>query len=76
LNFHHADKNAFVTTRTPRPSIGKTIFYTGDLTALIRKLKGEPGKNIFCDGGAEIVNELMKNDLIHNLLNILSETLF
>ena len=29
--FPHADKNTFIITRTARPSIGKTHFYTGDL---------------------------------------------
>lgn len=66
--FPHADKNAYIITRTPRPNIGKTFFYTGDLTDLVRILKGRPGKNIFCDGGAEIVNELLKEDLIDEFI--------
>jgi dihydrofolate reductase len=39
--FPHADKNAYVITRTERPGTGKTIFYTGDLKSLILKLKNE-----------------------------------
>jgi dihydrofolate reductase len=66
--FPHADKNAYIITRTARPTIGKTVFYTGDLTDLVRKLKSENGKNIFCDGGAEIVNELLKNDLLDEII--------
>jgi len=66
--FPRADKNAYIITRTVRPTIGKTVFYTGDLTNLVRKLKSENGKNIFCDGGAEVVNELLKNDLLDELL--------
>lgn len=66
--FPHANKNAYVITRTERPNIGKTFFYTGDLIGLIGKLKNENGKNIFCDGGAEIVNELLKNDLIDEFI--------
>jgi dihydrofolate reductase len=68
VEFPHADKTAYIITRTPRPNIGKTVYYRGDLTELIRKLKSEPGKNIFCDGGAEIVNELLKNNLIDELI--------
>ncbi|MCZ2129200.1 MAG: dihydrofolate reductase family protein [Bacteroidia bacterium] len=67
-HFPHADKNAYIITRTERPNIGKTVFYTGDLTELITKLKNENGKNIFCDGGAEIVNELLKNNLIDEFI--------
>ncbi len=66
--FPHADKNAYIITRTARPKIGKTVFYTGDLTDLVIKLKSENGKNIFCDGGAEIVNELLKNDLLDEII--------
>ncbi|WP_250631280.1 dihydrofolate reductase family protein [Rhodoflexus caldus] len=66
--FPHADKNAYIITRTARPTIGKTVFYTGDLTDLVIKLKSENGKNIFCDGGAEIVNELLKNDLLDEII--------
>ncbi|MFN3757113.1 dihydrofolate reductase family protein [Algoriphagus sp.] len=66
--FPHADKNAYIITRTAKPTIGKTVFYTGDLTDLVIKLKSENGKNIFCDGGAEIVNELLKNDLLDEII--------
>lgn len=61
--FGHTDKQCFVITRTERPATGKTIFYTGDLKELITRLKQQPGKNIFVDGGAEVVNELIKHDL-------------
>ncbi|WP_286967050.1 dihydrofolate reductase family protein, partial [Flavobacterium sp. UBA4854] len=44
--------------------IGRTFFYTGNITELIKRLKTEKGKNIYCDGGAEIINELLKNGLI------------
>jgi dihydrofolate reductase len=62
--FPHADKIAYVITRTPKPPIGKTIFYSDDLKDLVLRLKNEPGKNIFIDGGSEIVNELLKHNLI------------
>lgn len=62
--FPHADKDSYIITRTAKPSIGKTNFYTGKLKDLISKLKAGQGKNIFIDGGAEIVNELLKENLI------------
>ncbi len=68
VEFPHADKSTFVITRTVRPNLGKTVFYTGDLSGLIQKLKSEPGKNIFCDGGSELANELLKNDLLDELI--------
>lgn len=68
FEFPHADKDAYIITRTPRPNLGSIKFYTGDLKSLVNKLKSENGKNIFCDGGAEIVNELLKKDLIDEFI--------
>lgn len=66
--FPHADKQSFIVTRTPRPSIGDTHFYTGNLKDLVTRLKSEEGKNIFCDGGAAVVNELLKENLIDEFI--------
>jgi dihydrofolate reductase len=68
FDFPHADKDAYIITQTPRPTIGSVKFYTGDLKALVEKLKSENGKNIFCDGGAEIVNQLLQYDLIDEFI--------
>jgi dihydrofolate reductase len=43
-------------------------FYTGDLKVLVDKLNSGTEKNIFCDGGAEIVNELLKHNLIDEFI--------
>ena len=68
FEFPHADKDAYIITRTPRPNIGSIKFYTGDISSLVGRLKMEAGKNIFCDGGAEIVNELLNADLIDEFI--------
>lgn len=62
--YDNGERNVYVITRTERPNVGRTIFYTKNLTELVQQLKAENGKNIYCDGGAEIINELLKNDLI------------
>jgi dihydrofolate reductase len=67
-DFPHADKDAYIITRTPRPSIGSVKFYTGELRTLVIKLKSEKGKTIYCDGGAEIVHELLKENLIDEFI--------
>jgi dihydrofolate reductase len=64
IPFPHADKKTFVITRTTKPKEGNITFYSGDLKELVVNLKKEEGKNIFVDGGAEVVNELMKQNLI------------
>ncbi len=66
--FPHANKDTYIITRTPRPNIGSVKFYTGNLKDLVSNLKLKKGKNIFCDGGAEIVNELLNHQLFDELI--------
>jgi len=67
-HYDNGERNVYVITRTKRPGIGKTTFYTGDITELVQQLKSGNGKNIYCDGGAEVINELLKNDLIDEMV--------
>jgi dihydrofolate reductase len=64
IPFPHAEKECYVITRSERPKEGNITFYRGELGTLVRELKARPGKNIFVDGGAEIVNEMMRQELI------------
>lgn len=66
--YPHTDKDVYIITRTVKPAIGTFRFYNGDLTDLVIKLKSQQGKNIYCDGGAEIINELHSNNLIDELI--------
>lgn len=67
--FPHADKLAYVITRTARPSIGSTHFYTGSLADLVAELKNtDSAKHIFCDGGAEVVNALLDGAFIDEFI--------
>lgn len=67
-HYDNGKRNVFVITRTEKPSVGKTTFYTGNLTELVQHLKSGSGNNIYCDGGAEIINELLRNDLIDEII--------
>lgn len=67
-HYDNGQRDVYVITRNERPQVGRTTFYTGSLTKLVEKLKSEKGKNIYCDGGAEIINELLKYDLIDELI--------
>lgn len=67
-HYDNGDKEVYVITRTERPRVGKTTFYTGSLSELVQRLKAAAGKNIYCDGGAETIHELLKNDLIDELI--------
>ena len=59
-HYDNGDRDVYVITRSPRPDSGRTKFYSGSLTGLIQQLRSQNGKDIYCDGGAEIVNELIK----------------
>lgn len=67
-HYDNGQRDVYVITRTERPKIGRTTFYTGNLTELVKQLKSESGLNIYCDGGAEIINELLQHDLIDELI--------
>lgn len=67
-HYDNGQRDVYVITRTPKPKTGRTTFYTGSLVDLVDRLKAENGKHIYCDGGAEVINELLKNDLIDELI--------
>ncbi|HLN56845.1 MAG TPA: dihydrofolate reductase family protein [Bacteroidales bacterium] len=67
--YPHPDKDSYIITRTPRPDIGRIRFYSGQLKDLIHLLKlDDTGKNIFIDGGAEVIDVLLKENLIDEFI--------
>jgi len=65
IDFPHSDKKrVYVLTHQKIENSGNVIFYQDDVTDLVAKLKQDSGKNIYIDGGAEIINLLRKNNLI------------
>ncbi len=66
--FPHADKESFIITREMRESIGNVHFYSDDLESLVNRLKQKEGKNIFVDGGAEVVRMMMERHLLDEII--------
>lgn len=64
IDFPHKGRKCYVISRTLTGKDENVEYYGGDLTALIKSLKQADGKDIFVDGGAELVCELMKLNLI------------
>ncbi|ANW95811.1 dihydrofolate reductase [Wenyingzhuangia fucanilytica] len=67
-HYDNGERDVYVITRTERSDNGRIKFYTGNIKDLVTKLKGDEGKDIYCDGGAEVVNELLKDDLIDEFI--------
>lgn len=67
-HYDNGRNKVYVITRTERPPSGNAEFYTGDLAELVKKLKSENGKKLYCDGGAEIITELLKHHLIDDFI--------
>ncbi len=68
VGFPHSGKEAYIITHSSRPAVGSIQFYTGNLKQLIEELKISPGKNIFVDGGTEIINGLLAENLIDEMI--------
>lgn len=67
-HYENGQRDVYVITRTEKPQSGRTTFYTKSIVGLIKKLKSEEGKHIYCDGGAEVINELLKHNLIDEFI--------
>lgn len=56
--------DCYIITREEREPENGVTFYNGDLSGLISNLKSQGGKDIYCDGGGQIVKLLMEQNLI------------
>ncbi|EMR03080.1 dihydrofolate reductase family protein [Cesiribacter andamanensis] len=63
----YADKAVYVISKS-RTGTEAHARYHADVVALIRQLKQQPGKGIYCDGGGQIVLELLRHRLIDRII--------
>lgn len=63
-HFIHEGRKCYVVSKSIEGSDKNVEYYGGDLRELVEKLKGQPGKEIFVDGGGETVKSLRNEDLI------------
>lgn len=54
----------YVISRQDRKDENGVTFYNGKIEDLIHQIKSEEGKDIYCDGGGQIVKLLMEKNLI------------
>jgi len=64
IDFPHRDKKCYVISRSKKGQDANVEFYNGNIEELIAAIRKASGLNIFVDGGAELVYELMQRDLI------------
>jgi dihydrofolate reductase len=60
----HPGRTLYVITRTPTASQAEIHFHSGDVVELVRHLKAQVGKHIYCDGGAQLIHTLFQHGLI------------
>lgn len=68
IEFPHKGRKCYVLSRTKTGADENVEYYSGNLKNLILDLKNTEGGNIFVDGGAETVNELLKLGMIDEFI--------
>jgi dihydrofolate reductase len=66
--YPHTDKEVFIVSGTRSEGSGPFKYYSGPLKDLVEDLKSLPGKDIYCDGGSLVANQLMEHDLIDEFI--------
>jgi dihydrofolate reductase len=66
--FPYGERKCYVLSHHETGKNKNVEFYNGDIGRLITNIRGTTGKNIFIDGGAEIVFEMMKQNLIDRFI--------
>jgi len=64
FEYPHKDKDVYIISHDKIENLTHFKTYSGNLKILITHLKEKKGKNIYCDGGANIVTQLLENNLI------------
>lgn len=64
----HSDKLTIVVTHRPLPEMPNLRSFSGDLGELVNGLKNQSGNTIYVDGGASVVDELVRKRLIDEII--------
>ena len=68
----HAGRKCYVLSQTRTGGDKNVEFFGGDIGDLIAQIRRKPGLGIYCDGGAEVVHELIQRDLIdHYVISVI-----
>lgn len=64
IEFPHKGKMCYVLSKSLNGVDENVQFFNGNIVDLITEIKTQEGKDIFIDGGSEVVREFRENDLI------------
>jgi len=68
IEFPHKSKKCYVISNSKTGHDEYVEFINDDLIAFIESLKSKPGKNIYLDGGAMLVQEMLRLNLIDEMI--------
>lgn len=63
----YGNKKCFVLSNSLKGEREHVILFSGNPATLIEDIRQKPGKNIYCDGGAEVINSFLQEGLIDEL---------
>ena len=66
--YPHQDKEVFVVTRRKSGSENNVTYWPGSLRDLVDQLQAKEGGTIYCDGGAAVVNEMLRKDCLDEII--------
>lgn len=59
--------DCYVITREARKNENGVTFFHGDIRELIDTIRSKPGKDIYCDGGGEVIRLLLEKNLVDEM---------
>ncbi|HRG20997.1 MAG TPA: dihydrofolate reductase family protein [Saprospiraceae bacterium] len=66
-SYPHTTKKSYVISTRPGEAKENLQFYNGDVAQLVSQLK-EDGHRIYCEGGAEILHQLLVKDMVDEMI--------
>src|SRR5690606_28525391 len=67
-HYDNGDRDVYAITKTERPALGRTTFYTGNVQELVQRLKAQSGKNIYCRSEEHTSELQSRENLVCRLL--------
>jgi dihydrofolate reductase len=61
------EKQVYVISSSGNLESGQVVYYSGNLTQLIKELKSSAGKDIQVEGGPQMIGELLNNRLLDSI---------